>query len=193
MDLTENVAYEQLRMIWPPALLNAPPAIRLAPGYALRTYEPGDETDFYRVMDLAGWPGWNSERLRPWLPRILPEGWFMVVHSGTDRIVGTAMALEDMSEFGRVGGEVGWLAGDPAHAGRGLGTALSAAVTVRLLQAGYRDIHLYTEHYRFSALKIYLRLGYIPYLYLPKMLERWRLVCEQLDWPFEPDKWQVGT
>jgi mycothiol synthase len=190
--MSENDLDEQLRMKWPDALLGSPPPVRTAQGYRLRTYQPGDEPGFYEVMGLAGWPGWNEEKLLPWRSRILPEGWFMMTHLDTDRIVATAMALQDMSEFGREGGELGWVASDCAHAGRGLGAALSAAVTGRLLEAGYRDIHLYTEHYRLAAIKIYLRLGYLPYLHLPEMLDRWRAVCEQLEWSFEPAQWIVG-
>ena len=77
----------QLQMVWPEHLLSAPPAVRLPPGYALRTYRPGDEPRFYEVMALAGWPGWDDEKLRPWLARIPPGSWFMAVHeaSGRDR------------------------------------------------------------------------------------------------------------
>jgi mycothiol synthase len=186
----ENEPYVQLQMVWPAELLDAPPAVRLPPGYGLRTYRPGDEPRFYEVMELAGWPRWNDERLRPWLARILPEGWFMAVHEETGRIVATAMALHDHSELHPFGGELGWLAADPAHAGKGLGMAVSAAVTGRLIQAGYRNIHLYTEHWRLPALKTYLKVGYVPFLYAPEMPERWRGICAQLEWPFTPEVWR---
>jgi len=94
--------------------------------------------------------------------------------------VATAMALRDRAEFGREGGEMGWLAGDPAHRGQGLGRAVSTAVTARFMQAGFRHIHLYTEDWRLPALKVYLKLGYVPFLSAPDMWERWRVVCEQL-------------
>jgi mycothiol synthase len=184
-----NEKQEQLRMLWPPSRMNTPPAVQLPPGYAIRTHQPGDEPRFFQIMGLAGWLGWNKEKLAPWLPRILPDGWFMVVHSATGEIAASAMALSDMQEFGQEGGELGWLASDPAHAGKGLGTAVSAAVTARFIQHGYQAIHLYTEDYRLPALKLYLRLGYIPYLYLPDMTSRWKDVCEALNWPFTPEKW----
>jgi len=186
--LGENESYTQLQMVWPERLLNAPPAARLPPGYALRTYRRGDEPRFYEVMELAGWPGWNDEKLQPWLPRILPGGWFMAVHKESGEIVATAMSLH--SEVYPSGGELGWLAGDPAHAGKGLGMVVSAAVTARFIAAGYRNIHLYTEDYRLPALKTYLELGYIPFLYTPEMPERWRAICAQLQWPFTPEVWR---
>jgi mycothiol synthase len=141
-------------------------------------------------MELAGWPGWNDEKLWPWMARIPPESWFMAVHVESGEIVATAMGLHDHTELHPFGGELGWVAGDPAQAGKGLGMAVSAAVTARLIAAGYRDIHLYTEHWRLAALKTYLKLGYVPFLYTPEMPERWRAICEQLQWPFTPEMWR---
>ncbi len=181
----------QLRMVWPEHLLDAPPEVRLPPGYSLRTYRPEDEPRFFEVMELAGWPGWNAEKLRPWRERILPRGWFMVVHRASGQIVATAMALRDCREFGCQGGELGWVACVPEHRGKGLGMAVSAAATARLIEEGYRHIHLYTEDWRFAALKTYLKLGYVPLLYAPEMLERWQVACARLHWPFTPQLWQT--
>ena len=190
IGLSENEPYLQLRMVWPEHLLNVPPEVRLPGGYALSMHRQGDESRFYEIMERAGWPGWDDEKLRPWLSRILPDGWFAVVHAETAKIVATAMALQDRSEFGRSGGELGWLACDPAHRGKGLGLGLSAAVTARLIREGYRHIHLYTEHWRLAAIKGYLRLGYVPFLYLPEMRERWQSICAHLQWPFTPERWK---
>jgi mycothiol synthase len=183
----------QVQMVWPERLLNARPPVSISPEYRLRTYQPGDEPHFYKLMELAGWPGWNDEKLRPWLFRILPEGWFMVVYAASGELVATAMALHDHTWLYPFCGEVGWVAGDPAHAGQGLGMAVSAAVTARFMDAGYRNIHLYTEHWRLPALKIYLKLGYIPFLVTPKMTEPWRAICAQLSWPFTPEVWMSQT
>ena len=101
--ISENESYTQLQMVWPEHLLNAPPVARLPPGYALRTYQRGDEPRFYKVMELAGWPGWNEEKLRPWLARIPPESWFMVVYEAGREIVATP------SVYAR---DAGTLAGD---------------------------------------------------------------------------------
>ena len=100
------------------------------------------------------------------------------------------MALHDHTAWHPFGGELGWVAGDPAHAGKGLGRAVSAAVTARLLDAGYRNIHLYTEDWRLAALKTYLKLGYIPFLYSAEMPDRWQAICTRLQWPFTPEAWR---
>ncbi len=114
----------------------------------------------------------------------------MVVYDASKEIVATAMAFHDRLEFGSQGGGIGWVACVPGHRGKGLGLAVSAAATARLIEEGYRHIHLYTEDWRLPALRIYVKLGYIPFLYAPDMLERWRTICTQLGWPFTPEKWK---
>ena len=178
----ETHAY--LEMIWPPHLLGSPPAAIMPPGYSLRAYQPGDEPGFLRLMALAEFTEWEEEKmLTEWFARILPQGWFMAVHDATGEIVATAMACYDHTERHPFGGALGWVAGDPAHAGKGLGMAVSAAVTARLMSAGYRDIHLDTEDERLAAIKVYLKLGYVPLLYAPDMPTRWQAVYRQLNWP----------
>jgi mycothiol synthase len=189
--MSESHPAPQLEMVWPERLLQSPPIVWLPSGYGLRTYRPGDEARFYRVMELSGWPGWDDEKLRPWLARIVPEGWMMAVREETGEIAASAMAVHSHAEQHPFGGELGWVASDPAHRGKGLGRAVSAAVTARLIAAGYRNIHLYTDDFRHPALKTYLKLGYVPFLYRPEMLDRWRVICADLSWPFTPESWRI--
>ena len=181
---------EQLRMVWPSERLQQPPAIVLPEGYALRICREEDHARFFELMDLAGWPGWDAEKLRPWAARLLREGWFVAVHRASDTTVATAMALHDCAEFGAPGGELGWVAADPAHVGKRLGAAVVAAATAHMLAAGFEHIHLYTEEWRLPALRTYLQLGYLPLLDTPEAPERWRAVCEQVHWPFAPETWR---
>jgi mycothiol synthase len=182
----------QLQLLWPSHRLAAPPPVSLAPGLALRTYRPGDEQGWYEVMEKAGFGHWDMERFLPYFRRLLPEGLFFGTDEATGGIVATAQALHGLSDQHPFGGELGWVAGDPAYRGRGLGMAVCAAVTRRFLQAGYTRIYLHTDDFRLPALKTYLKLGYEPYLFAPDMPERWRAVCGELGWPFRPDAWLGG-
>ena len=122
----DDYAYDtQLQTVWPDHRLTSPPEVRTPIGYTLRTFEWGDQPHFYRLMALAGWPEWDDERLQPWLERILPQGWFMAVEQSSGRIAASAMCLHDHSTLHPFGGELGWLAGDPAHGGSGLGRLVS--------------------------------------------------------------------
>ena len=180
---------QQLNMLWPTQRYDSPPVVHLPDGYTLRTYQPGDEAGFYRVMDLAGFKNWDDETLRPWLLKILPDGWFLIIHQASGEIVATAMANHNPKALHPFGGELGWVAGHPDHAGRGLGRTVCAAVVGRLVGAGYRHIYLCTDDWRLPAITVYLRLGWLPFLYAPDMADRWQTVCAQLGWPFTPQDW----
>jgi mycothiol synthase len=181
--MSNNKPNIKVQMVWPEHLFNSPPSIELLPGYRLRTYQPGDEIRFYKIMKLAGWSGWDVEKLKPWLYRILPEGWYMAIHEESDEIVSTCMATHDHTWQMPFCGEVGWTATHPAHTDQGLGTAVVSAVTVRFLEAGYRNIHLYTEVWRLGALKIYLKLGYTPFIHSSDDEDLWREIYDQLGLP----------
>jgi mycothiol synthase len=173
-------ALQQLHMLWPAARLEDPPAVTLPAGYILRIYSDGDWPGWARVMELAGFGAWEEEKLRATLLKVLPDGFFMAVDQEKGQIVAAAMATHNPLELHPFGGELGWVAGDPAHAGRGLGMAVCAAVTARFLRAGYRRIYLRTDDFRLPAIKTYLRLGYEPFLYANDMPARWRDICERL-------------
>ena len=183
----------QLRMVWPQRLISQPPEVETPAGYEIRHYQPGDEQRFYEVMRLAGWPRWDAKRLDYSLSRIIPNGWFMAVEEQSKTVVGTAMCLHNYTGSLPFWGDLGWLACDPAHTGRGLGLALSAAVTSRFIEAGYRKIGLHTEYYRLPAIKIYLKLGFLPMLKGGDAIDLWREVCQKLDWPFTPKAWATAS
>ena len=179
----------QLRMVWPKDLLGQNLDYKIPPGYKIRLYEKGDEKRFFEIMALSGWEDWGQDTLDPWLAKILPDSWFMIIKKSSNQIVCTAMALHNYKGTYPFWGELGWLASDPEHSGIGLGLVVSAAVTERLMDAGYRNIQLFTEDFRLPAIKTYLKLGYVPSIYKQGMVERWKEICLRLDWPFNPNGW----
>lgn len=172
----------QLHMIWPETMLDRPPAISLGADYFLRQYASEDETAWLTLMGQAGFTEWDHNRLATWLPRVVPQGFFLAVHRPTRHVVATAMAVVGDDPLHPQGGELGWVAADPAHRGRGLGRAVCSAVVGHLLQAGYRRIFLKTDDWRLPALTVYLRMGFVPFLYEEGMSERWRQVYAALGW-----------
>ena len=50
----------------------------------------------------------------------------------------------------------------------------------RLYETGYRFFSLLTDDFRLAAVKIYLDLGWKPWLYLDDMEGRWRALAETL-------------
>lgn len=136
---------DQVQMLWPRHKQISSSHYQPQDGYLLRTYQPGDENDFYHLMALTGWLGWDAEKLHPWLYRILPEGWFMLIEASSNNITGTCMATHDPTWHVPFCGEVGWTAVHPEHQGMGLGTIVVSAVLACFLKAGYQVVHLYTE------------------------------------------------
>jgi len=181
----------QLRMVWP----QNQPGRKLnkiySKGYEIRLYKAGDERRFFKIMSLSGWEGWDQAVLAPWLAKIIPDGWFMVIDQPSGQIVSTAMALHNYKGTYPFWGELGWLASDPAYSGQELGLVASAAVINRLIDAGYRNIQLFTEDFRLPAIKTYLKLGFVPSIYAEGMIERWKELCQSLNWPFNPGDWDL--
>jgi predicted dehydrogenase/RimJ/RimL family protein N-acetyltransferase len=180
---TDEPPYQQLHMVWPKDALDMPPAPRLPDGYLLRQWRPDEVGEYIELMDMAGFTGWSEERVNNTARNLLPDGFFVIEHKASGRLVATAQAAHRPTGLHPFGGELGWVAGDPAHKGKGLGTAVCAAVTARLIGAGYKEIYLSTDDWRLPAIKVYLKLGYVPMLYAEDMKARWQAVCGKLGWP----------
>ena len=143
--------------MWPEHLLNAPPAVQLPSGYTLRTYRRGDEPRFCEVMGLAGWPVWNEEVLRPWLSRILPEGWFMAVHEESNEIMGSMAIVEHTQHEA----QLRWLLLHPDIRGRGLGKQLMDEAIAFCQAQNYKSIFLWTEDLLKPAAQLYKSKGFV--------------------------------
>jgi GNAT superfamily N-acetyltransferase len=177
---TQTGPYVQLQMGWPAERLDAAPVPCVPSGYALRLWRPADEAGYIALMALAGFDGWDHDRLERTLRNILPDGFFVIEHQASGKIVATAMATHSPMERHPQGGELGWVAGDPAHKGKGLGKAVCAAATARLIRGGYRDMFLRTDDFRLPAIKIYLTLGYEPLFLDSGMQQRWQEIRTKL-------------
>jgi mycothiol synthase len=180
----------QLQMLWSEALLTTPPEPHLMPDYDLRIFDPAADTDAYlSLVREAGFADFTVERIEGCLMRVLPDGFFVVEHHPTGELVATAMAGHGPTPLHPYGGELGWVAGRTDHAGKGLGTAVCAAVVRRFISAGYKRIYLLTDDFRLPALKVYLKLGFVPFLFTEGTETRWKAICDQLGWPFTPAAW----
>ncbi len=180
---SETPSRPQLQMLWPERLLASAPVPNVPSGYRLRLYTDADETGYLALMNQQDFGAWDPARLARARQAVLPGGFFVIEQEATGKIVATAQSGHRPAERHPEGGELGWVAGDPEHAGRGLGRAVVAAATARLITAGYRRIYLSTEDHRLPALNIYLALGYEPFVYTDNMAERWQAVRQQLQRP----------
>ena len=115
---------------------------------------------------------------------ILPDGFFVIDHKATGKLVATAMAAAPRTRrcTPTAANSAGW---PPTRSTRARGWAWPSAPPSprRFIQAGYEEIYLRTDDFRLPALKVYLKLGYEPLLYADDMKGRWKAVCAKLGWP----------
>jgi len=171
---TAETAGQQLIMAWPEKRRNNPPDVNVPAGYRLRQYRPADREAHSALAVLCGFDIWQSpEAVEAMVAGVVPGGFFIIEHESSGDLAAAAVGNHNPSPQVPVLAELGWVVTHPDHRGKGLGRAVSAAVTCRLLDIGYDSIYLRTDDHRLAALKIYLLMGYEPSCYADGMAERW--------------------
>lgn len=171
----------QLEMIWPESKLHTTPEVVLPPEYRLRQLEERDLEAWSALMKEGGFGEWNRDRLTAHRRGVIPGGFFVIEHVPSGTLVATANANHLPQPRHPEGGELSFVVASPAHAGKGLGRAVTAAVVRRFLQAGYRRIYLKTDDHRLPAIKVYLQVGFEPLHFADDMPGRWAAVEKQLN------------
>lgn len=172
----------QLFMTFPPAC--PVPDVPVPTGYRLRILEAADLSAYRQLMERAGFGRWDDARIHSTVLRTLPHGILGVEHVADQSLVATALANHAPTPRYPNGAELGWVAVDPDHRGRGLGKVVCCAVLRLLRQRGYHTIYLSTDDHRLPAIVTYLRLGFEPDLSAGEdpneTADRWRSVREAL-------------
>ena len=176
-------------MVWPPIEGIRTIVHNDHPGYTIRTYEQGDEASFLRLMADGEFDAWDEAKMQFNIAKVIPGGWFFAIDDLSQNVCGTVMCIHNYTGKASFTGDIGWLACARANRGRGLGYALMAHATNRFISAGYSQIQLHTEYYRLPAIRIYLRIGYLPVIDSSEIYSIWQDVCNQIEWAFTPDKW----
>ncbi len=149
----------------------------LPDGYTLRLYKPGDESQIVSLLNSSE-ISFNVDQLINALSICLPNGCYLIEHISTKSIVATMMARHLATENYPFGGRIDWLATDPSHRKLGLGTICASAATKRLLDGGYENIWVNTDH-RIGTFKVYYRIGFRPVVY-QSMEIYWRQLYDDL-------------
>lgn len=203
-DVPTDAATADTRYLaWPEGL--RPPDVDVPDEYALRTTRLADRDrrtvaallDTYQ--DTAG-----DERADALRDYVLPNGWFVAVERATNAVVGTVSAVHDpgdevgtrpLSEdrdatdhYFPFGGAVCSLVVSPAHRREGLGCALAAAATRRLLDAGYDSVRVGVDPENLAAAALFVHAGFAPAVLSSGDVGRWRDVFDALGVPFDPER-----
>lgn len=157
-----------------------PPALcALEEGYHLRSYCKGDEEEWVNLLNANGELGkWSMDRIDAEIRGNLVHSAQFFIFSGRN-IVAAAGVYE-----GRLNGEncweIGWVASDPEHRGKGLGRQATAAAVVAARSLPDRPIFLRTDDFRMAAIKVYLQLGFVPDFAHPSYKRRWQDIYVRL-------------
>jgi ribosomal protein S18 acetylase RimI-like enzyme len=156
-----------------------PPELSLPEGYTLRLAGPRDAGAVARCMTLA-FGDWDEEKVRTaFLEAPDCQATFVAVDVASGAVAAVASHREVPDRFPGAT-YLHWVGGDPAHAGRGLGAAVSAAVLSYGRRRGLRDAVLETDDHRLPAIATYLRLGFAPEYRDPSHPPRWAAVFHHL-------------
>ncbi len=157
------------------------PEIETAAAYAIRTYCPGDEAAWCRIMEGNVGSNWTLQKCREnliWDSRFRAENLFFITYE--DDPIASACAWRADGQSPDIG-EVHMVAVLPDHRGRGLGHLLNALVLHRLKSLGYQKAHLKTDDWRLPAIKTYLAAGFQPLNTHESHPERWEAIFGELE------------
>lgn len=185
MSSTDQEAHLKLHMIWPRRRRPVPQQWPLPVGYSMRTYREGDKDGYIQLLRNAGFDTWDETRFQDVVTTMHPQGLFFVIHDATQAMVATAAAQAKQRDYYPGGGELGWVGVHPDHRGQGLGYVVCTAVMRRLALTDHPFIYLLTDYHRLPAIHVYLKLGWIPFLYTPEVAGEWRAVCAALGVGYE--------
>jgi mycothiol synthase len=162
------------------AHLDGLPALQPPPGCLLRSYRPGDETHWARIMNECVGEGWTPERARRELverPEFRADGCFFAEVAGVPQGTATAWHSRAAPEGD---GYVHMVGVARAARGLGLGMLVTLATLHWFREHGYRGATLNTDDWRLPAIGVYLKLGFQPVLFNEEHERRWREVRARL-------------
>jgi mycothiol synthase len=150
----------------------------LPAGYALRPLARVDLPAWVELMQRNGELGtWTAERAAALFGGQMELDASFVVTRGDAAVATAQLNPHSLDDYAPTP-ELGWVAADPAHRGRGLGRAVCLAVLRAAGAAGYGEIFLRTDDHRVPAIRLYQSLGFVPWLRDPTAADRWRAIDE---------------
>ncbi|WP_421383098.1 GNAT family N-acetyltransferase [Bacillus salacetis] len=182
-----------LIMICPERLILEPPVYPLPEGYEVADYQESDSPEYIELLKAEGW-NLNADAFQTFLHKVLPGGLFLIKNKTTGEIAATAAALHNPESTHYTfpfGGDIGFVRTHPDHRNKGLGLFVTALAAERLIKADYQSIRIVTNDERLPALKTYIKLGFVPFLYELDMKARWHDVYRKLGLEANKTGWKI--
>lgn len=154
------------------------PEIKLSGEFEIRSVAANEVHEWGTVLHPAcGFSVKDDEYMKIYSPKVLPGGMLAVFEKSSGRMVASATAQYHEVD---IEGGLGWVMVLPEMRGKKLGAAISTAAMKKSRDFGHKKMCLCTDDSRLAALKMYLQLGWRPFLFAEDMFDRWRKVCENL-------------
>lgn len=164
-----------------PQLDDLPELPALPDRFSLRTYESGDKVSLAALLTRAFNDTWDLQRVGERLTEAPDVSAIYLIIAGANELVATASAR--LMDIYPGSGYLHWVGVDPAHQGNGLGTYVSGCVLHYFKNLGLRDAVVETHDYRLSAVRTYLRLGFVPESRDSAEQQRWARVLPRIVGP----------
>jgi mycothiol synthase len=164
-----------------PELTDLSPVAVLPEGYQVRAADGDDADELDQLADVLTRSfddPWTSERVSVALSALEGVQAIYVVTAGA-RIVGTASARVVPETYPGTG-YVHWVGVHPAERGKGLGEVVTQRVLDHFAATGLGGAVLETDDFRIPAIKVYLRLGFVPEYRHPSDQLRWSKVLRKV-------------
>jgi mycothiol synthase len=164
-----------------PHLRDVPAVAPLPAGYRLRPFaDPADVAALAATLATAFDEPWDEARVRRELadaPDV--KAVYVVTWQGNPVATASSRSLPDRFPGS---GYVHWVGTDPAHARRGLASALLARLLRDFAERRYADAVLETDDARLPALRTYLRFGFLPVYAVQgeDQRDRWAAIFQRL-------------
>jgi mycothiol synthase len=145
---------------------------------AIEIATPADADGLARLLTASFGEPWDPDRVRRDLLEDATVTQTFLIRDG-ERIVATASSRM-LPETHPGAGYLHWVASDPETRGRGIGRAVVLAVLHRFAADGCAASVLETDDHRLAAIKLYLRLGFVPEYREADHQRRWSAILRQL-------------
>ena len=184
--MDQPIKKNQLEMIWIEDLV--PQFNAIPKRYLLRQIEKKDRESYFQLFMQT----FNvKSRLDELINNSLNNGFFVVEDLSTALLVSSAVAAIYPSPRHPQGASLQWVMTDELHKGNGLGSAVVASATQKLIEAGYHKPFLSTDDWRLPAISIYLKIGWKPFVFNKTMENRWKAVFTKIGLEFSTSSYEL--
>lgn len=171
----------QLELILPKSKINKNIEYKLDEEYSVIKYNKKYNNELCLLYTKSGFDFDSVTKLNEALFLCVPNGFKLILHNKSNRIVAAFMArqLSDKNYF--FGGRLDWLAVHKSHRGNKLGYIVTVLCVNRLIEIGYKNIYVTTDEHRLPAIKTFLNVGFVPNYYSNQIKTKWESVFFKLN------------